>query len=768
MFSRFSEEAQKVLMNAKKEMQKLKHPYVGSEHLMLAIIKNNKEISKKLSEFGVTYNSFKNKLIEIIGVGTEENNWFLYTPLLKRVLETAILISKESSNGEVTSEQLFFAILEEGEGIAIRILNKLDVNIDDIQNFLSTKIVNKKHKSGKKKLLVDEYGVDLTEKALSNNIDPVIGRDEELKRVMEILTRRTKNNPLLVGDAGVGKTAIVEELARLITLNKVPDRLKGKRLISVSIAALVAGTKYRGEFEERITKMLKEIESDDSIILFIDEIHTLVGAGGAEGAIDAANIFKPALARGKIRLIGATTTEEYKQTIEKDKAIDRRFQMIFVLEPNKELVYEILQKLRPLYEDFHDVRVSDEILKSIINLTDKYVFDRKQPDKAIDILDEVCAKVALTVDKNSRSLELYHEKLTEIVDKKNKFIMNQDFKQASILSLEEKQLNSEINSIELKKLKNKNYKTVKLSDVAKVISLKTKVPVYEIDSGKSTFINELEKKLHKVIKGQDKAINELVKFTKRVQLGFRDNNKPASFLFVGPTGVGKTMLAKEYSNYLFGKDNFIRLDMSEYRDSTAINKIIGSSPGYVGYDDCKNKLEEIKSKPHSVILLDEIEKAHPSVLNLFLQILDEGMITDSKGNIVHFDHQIIIMTSNIGFSNSDLGFSKSNNSVKSKLREFLSSELLNRIDTVIEFEKMTKELVHEIVRLKMQAVKSKFREKNIKLSFSEQVIDDIVKLSEYEDFGARRIDKIIEDKVDTYVIDHILLGKNEISVHNIE
>ena len=768
MFSRFSEEAQKVLMNAKKEMQKLKHPYVGSEHLMLAIIKTNKEISKKLSEFGVTYNSFKNKLIEIIGVGTEENNWFLYTPLLKRVLETAILISKESSNGEVTSEQLFFAILEEGEGIAIRILNKLDVNIDDLQNFLSTKIVNKKHKNSKKKLIIDEYGVDLTERAMSNNIDPVIGRDEELKRVMEILTRRTKNNPLLVGDAGVGKTAIVEELARLISLNKVPDRLKGKRLISVSIASLVAGTKYRGEFEERITKMLKEIESDDSIILFIDEIHTLVGAGGAEGAIDAANIFKPALARGKIRLIGATTTEEYRQTIEKDKAIDRRFQMVFIEEPSVELVYEILKKLRPLYEEFHGVKVNDEILKNIITLTDKYIFDRKQPDKAIDILDEVCAKVALTVDKKSKTLELYQEKLTEIVDKKNSFIMDQDFKQASLLRLEEKQLNSKINSIELKKIKNKNYKTVKLNDVAKVISLKTKIPVYEIDSCKSTFINEFEKRLHKIIIGQDKAINELVKFTKRVQLGFRDTNKPASFLFVGPTGVGKTMLAKEYSNYLFGKDNFIRLDMSEYRDSTAINKIIGSSPGYVGYDDCKNKLEEIKNKPHSVILLDEIEKAHPAVLNLFLQILDEGKITDSRGNIVYFNHQIIIMTSNIGFSNTDLGFSKSNGSLKTKLKEFLSTELLNRIDTVIEFEKMTRGLVYDIAKSKIQIVKTKFKNKNIKLSFSDQVIDDIVKLSEYEEFGARRIDKIIEDKVDTYIIDHILLGKNEILVHNIE
>lgn len=768
MFSRFSEEAQKVLMNAKKEMQKLKHPYVGSEHLMLAIIKSNKDIGKKMNDLGVTYSNFRNKLIEIIGIGTEENNWFLYTPLLKRILETAILISKESSNGEVTSEHLLFAILEEGEGIAIRILNKLDVNIEELQSFLSTKIVNKKHKNGKKKLIVEEYGVDLTEKAINNSIDPVVGRNEELNRVMEILSRRTKNNPLLVGDAGVGKTAIVEELARLITLNKVPDKLKGKRLISVSIAALVAGTKYRGEFEERITKMLKEIEGDDSIILFIDEIHTLIGAGGAEGAIDAANIFKPALARGKIRLIGATTTDEYKQTIEKDKAIDRRFQIVLIEEPNTELVYKILYQLRPLYEKYHGVKISNQILESIIDLTDKYIFDRKQPDKAIDVLDEVCAKVALTIDKNSKTLELYQEKLTEIVDKKNNFIMNQDFEQASILRLEEKQLNSEINSIELKKMKNKNSKIVKLSDVAKVISLKSKVPIYEIDSCKSSFINDLDKHLHKLVKGQDKAINELVRFTKRVQLGFRDNKRPASFLFVGPTGVGKTMLAKEYSNFLFGIDNFIRLDMSEYRDSTSINKIIGSAPGYVGYDDCKNKLEEIKNKPHSVILLDEIEKAHPAVLNLFLQILDEGKITDSKGNIIHFNYHIIIMTSNIGFSNYDLGFSKSGTTINTKLKEFLSAELLNRIDTVIEFDKITKNLVYEIVKNKIQLVKLKFKEKGIKIHFSDQVIDDIIKLSEYEEFGARRIDKIIEDKLDTYIIDHILLGKNDITVQNIE
>ncbi len=767
MFSRFSEEAQKVLMNAKKEMQDLKHPYVGSEHLMLSLMKVSKSISKKLADLGVTYKNFKEKIMEIIGMGNEENSWFLYTPLLKRILETAILISKESSNGEVTSEQLLFSILEEGEGIAIRILNKMDVDIDELQSYFSTKIVNKK-KNGKKKLIVEEYGIDLTEKASLNQIDPVVGREDELRHMMEILCRRTKNNPLLIGDAGVGKTAIVEELARMVTQNRVPDKLKDKRIISVSIASLVAGTKYRGEFEERITKMLKEIENDNSVILFIDEIHTLVGAGGAEGAIDAANIFKPALARGKIRLIGATTTEEYKQSIEKDKAIDRRFQMIFIQEPDTDKVYEILNKLRPLYEDFHNVKVPDFILRKIIALTDKYVYVRRQPDKAIDILDEVCSKVSLTGDKSSKTLDLYHEKLTEIVDKKNKFIMDQDFKQASLLRLEEKELNSEINSIELKRMRSKGSKVVKIEDVAQVISLKTKIPIYEIDSCKTSFITKLDKQLHSNLKGQDVAIKQLVDFTKRIQLGFRDSNKPASFLFVGPTGVGKTMLAKEYSNYLFGKDNIIRLDMSEYRDSSSISKIIGSNPGYVGYDDNKNKLEEIKNKPHSVILIDEVEKAHPSVLNLFLQILDEGKITDAGGNIVRFDHNIIIMTSNVGFSKEELGFSRSTSSVKTKLKEFLSMELLNRIDQVIEFEKLKEESIKEIVKLKVQQAKNRFKERGIKLSFSDSVIQEIVNLSEYKEFGARRIDKIMEDKVDNYVIDHILLGKSVILVQNIE
>lgn len=765
MFSRFSEEAQKVLLNAKKEMQELKHPYVGTEHLLLSLISIQKDIGKKMAEYGVTYQKFKNKLVEVVGVGTEDNTWFLYTPLLKRVLETAILISKESGNGEVGCDQLLFSILEEGEGIAVRILEKLNVDIEELQEVFSVKLTAKK-KGSKKKLMVEEYGLDLTKKALNHEIDPVIGREDELLRVMEILSRRTKNNPLLIGDAGVGKTAIVEALAQQIVLNQVPDKLKNKRLISVSIASLVAGTKYRGEFEERVTKMLKEIENDDTIILFIDEIHTLMGAGGAEGAIDAANIFKPALARGKLQLIGATTIDEYKQSIEKDKAIERRFQVVVVEEPQSDKVYDILVKLKPLYEKFHHVKISDEGLRFIIQLTDKYMHDRRQPDKAIDVLDEVCAKVSLVADKDSKILHKYQEKLTELVDKKNKYILQEDFEKAGALKTEEKELSSSINTIELRRMKARGIRRVKLEDIADVVSIKAKVPIYEIHSASLKFLRQLEKQLKQKIYGQDQAVMQLVNFTKKMQLGYKDGIHPTSFLFVGPTGVGKTMLAKEYSRLLFGEDRLIRLDMSEYREAGSITKIIGSAPGYVGYDDGKNKLEEIKNKPHAVILVDEIEKAHPSVLNLFLQILDEGRITDAKGNTVHLEHNIIIMTSNIGFSAGDLGF-VSTTTVENKLQDFLSLELLNRIDQVIQFNRLTHEAIRQVVRIQMRELKEKFKAKEIKIQFTDSLVEEIIGASEYEKFGARRVSKIIEDKIDNYIIDQILLGMNSIKIEEI-
>lgn len=765
MFSNFNEEAQKVLVNSKKEMQELKHPYVGSEHLFLALLKLKNDSTKKLNEFGITYSKFREKLIELVGIGKDENTWFLYTPLLKRVMETALLISKESSKNEVTPDHLLFSILEEGEGVAVRVLNKMMVDISDIQDYFSNKLSSKK-KNGKKKLMVEEFGIDLTKKALANELDPVVGRDKELKRIMEILCRRGKNNPLLIGDAGVGKTALVEELARLIVLDKVPEKLKNKRIISVSIATLVSGTKYRGEFEERVTKMLKELESSDDIILFIDEIHTLMGAGGAEGAIDAANIFKPALARGKIHLIGATTTEEYKQTIEKDRAMDRRFQTVFVYEPDKEEVYNILEKLRPIYESYHNVKIKDEELKLIIKLSDKYINDRKQPDKAIDILDEVCAKASLIHRKSSSKLIIYKEELRNTIEEKNKCIIHQDFDSATKYKQKEKELLTRINQLELKRQNKKNIQIINQNDIATVIADKTKIPVYEVNSSCGKYMKNLEKKLYKEIIGQDEAISELIRATKRIKLGYKDTNKPYSYLFVGPTGVGKTKLALEYANYLFGKEKLIRFDMSEYRDSSSITKIIGSAPGYVGYDDGKNKLEEIRKNPHAVILLDEIEKAHPSVLNLFLQILDEGKITDSKGNVVYFNHHIIIMTSNIGFNSNSVGFVEEVSKDDSKLKEFLSLELLNRIQKVIYFKKLKYKDINIIMKNKLDYVKNKFKERNIKVHIKDAIIKEMIDLTRYEEFGARKIDQVIEDKIDDYVIDNILDGKTEIYVNS--
>lgn len=762
MFSKFSEEAQKVLLNAKKEMQELKHPYVGSEHLFLSLLKFNNDISKKLNDFGVTYNKFKDKLIELIGYGKEKNDWFLYTPLLKRVMETALLISKESTPNEVTVEHLLFAILEEGSGVAVRVLNEMEIDVSDIQEYFSSRLSNKK-KNGKKKLLVEEFGVDLTKKAMAHELDPVVGRDKEIKRIMEILCRRGKNNPLLIGDAGVGKTALIEELARLIVEDKVPSQLKNKRIISVSIATLVSGTKYRGEFEERVTKMLKELENNDNILLFIDEVHTLMGAGGAEGAIDAANIFKPALARGKIRLIGATTTNEYKQTIEKDRAMDRRFQTVFVYEPDNDAVYQILEKLKPIYESYHGVRLTDEDLKLIIRLSDKYVYDRKQPDKAIDILDEVCSKASISKHKSFSKLNIYREELTRIIDNKNKAIIKQDFQMAMDLRNKEKDIISKINQFELKKV-NKHINSINANDIALVVSQKTNIPVYEINSSSGKYIKNLSSFLRKKIIGQDDAIASLVLATKRIKLGYSDSNKPYSYLFVGPTGVGKTKLALEYSNYLFGDDKLIRLDMSEYRDSSSITKIIGSSPGYVGYDDGNNKLDIIRKNPHAVILLDEIEKAHPAVLNLFLQILDEGKITDSRGNVIHFNHHIIIMTSNIGFNKDSVGFIEEVNRDDSKLKEFLSLELLNRIQKVIYFKKLDDKDIRNIVKLKLDKVREKFKQKDIKIHIHDSMIKKVIELSRYQEFGARKIDQVIEEKIDDYVIDNILAGKKEIYV----
>lgn len=749
MFGQFTEEARKILVNAKKEMMELKHPYVGSEHLLLAILKSKNNVSNKLKNYNLDYDKFKNKVIEILGVGSKQSEWFLYTPLLKRIMENSMLDCKEKSS-EVSVESLFSNILEEGEGVAIRILLSLNVDLDKLYNEFSYKI----YKPKKKKLLLEELGTDLT-----NNIDndPVVGRDEEIKRIIEILSRKNKNNPLLIGEAGVGKTAIVEELSRMISLGDVPNNLKTKRIISLDMATLVAGTKYRGEFEERVRKILKEVEEDDNIILFIDEIHTLVGAGGAEGAIDASNIFKPALARNKLRCIGATTILEYKKFIENDKALERRFQKVNIDAPNKETVKQILFKLKPIYEKYHNVILSESIIDNIINLSDKYIFDHNQPDKSIDVLDDVCAKVSLKESNELKKYKKLNKQLQSIIKSKNDAVNSDDFKKASNLKEEEFTLMDQINNLELK-LHHKNEVT--LEDVASVINSKTKIPVYEILSEND--INKINEELKNII-GQDKAIKEVSRIAKKIKLGYKDN-KCYSFLFAGPSGVGKTELAKIFGKSLVG-ENVIRLDMSEFSEPHSVSKFVGAPPGYVGYSDNKTILEEIRNKPFSVLILDEIERANQTIINLLFQILDNGKIKDSKGVDVYFNNVIIIMTSNIGFDEINVGFNKNNDDL-TKLKEYFSIPFINRIDNIISFNRLSEDDIRKIIDLKIKQIIKKY--KNIKVKIDENVINDIVKLSNYYEFGARKIDKIVKDQLENIIIDKIIDNKKSVFIKTLD
>ena len=764
MIGNFNEEAQRILVKAKEEMQELNHPYVGTEHLVLSILKSKTNLSSRLKNYELTYDKFKKEIIKVVGTGSKKSECFLYTPLFKKVIENAIVNSKDNNNGEVTTEHLFSSLLEEGEGIAIRILIGMGIDVEELYDEFNGRLIKKNNRRNKK-LLVEDLGTNLTEKAKNNELDPVIDRENIVNRLIEILCRRTKNNPILIGKAGVGKTAIVEELARLIEKEQVPNKISNKKIISLDMASAVSGTKYRGEFEERMKKIIKELEDNDDIILFIDEIHTLVGAGGAEGAIDASNILKPALARGKIRCIGATTYDEYKKFIEKDSALDRRFQKITVNEPSLSETKDILSKLKPIYEKYHHVKIDNKIVESIIDLSEKYIYDRSRPDKCIDILDEVCSKVSIKENKQTKDIKKIKETLKKINKEKNSLIIENNIEKAYQYRKEETNLTSTLNELET------NYKLdvkeVTMEDIAIVINNKTNIPIYEILGDNSKTIKTIEDNLKKEIIGQDEAIDKLMKITKKIKLGYKDN-KVNSLLFVGASGVGKTMLSKLFANYTVGLDNFIRLDMSEYSDATSINKIIGSSPGYVGYDDNKNILEEIRNKPNAIILLDEIEKAHPLVINLLYQILDYGKIKDSKGNIIRFDNNIIIMTSNIGYNENKVGFNELNkNNIINSLKNELSVSFINRIDDIIIFNNLSEEIISKIIKNKINNIKNKYKDK-IKVLISNKVINDIVTESNYNIFGARRIDKIISNKIENNIIDAIIENKAEIKIKELE
>ena len=747
MFGKFSEEAQRVLVDAQKEMSELKHPYIGSEHLLLAILKNNQELVNKFKKYKITYKSFKEELINLVGIGDNTPDLLLYSTTLKTILENVIIESRETGD-EISVNELLLSLLNEGEGKAIRILLSLGVDINKLYSDISEKRKIKQKKS--KKLIVEELGVDLTKRAKNNELDPVIGRDIELNRVIEILSRRTKNNPLLIGEAGVGKTAIAEELARRIVSGNVPIPLKNKRIISVDMACTVAGTKYRGEFEERIKKMVKELEDNDDVIIFIDEIHTLVGAGGAEGAIDASNILKPALARGKLKLIGATTISEYKKFIEKDNALDRRFQKVFVEEPDKSNLKNILMNLKSIYEAYHGVKIEEKLIDKIIELSDRYIYDRCEPDKSIDILDEVCTKVSLKEAKEEKEIIKLSDCLTKIQKEKNNAIINQNYDKAYSLKEDEEELQSKINKLKLDYMRKEKVKKVKLKDIVEVVSSKTKIPINEISKDYITSINEIEKTLKENIIGQDEAINKLIDISKKIKLGIKDKNKSYSVLFCGSTGTGKTYLSKLFAENLVGKNNVIKLDMSEYSESISINKIIGSPAGYVGYDDNKNILEEIRNKPYSVLILDEIEKAHKSVLNFFLNILDEGNCKNSSGKTVRFDNVLIIMTSNAYVSKLLMGFNKK--TTNNSLEDFFSKEFINRIDEIVPFKKFTEEDINKIIIKEANKCYKKYNSENI---ISLDMINRIIKESNYEEYGVRKLCKAVRKEIENQIVCNI-------------
>ncbi len=751
MTDSFNEEAQEILTKAKLEMLELKHPYVGTEHLVLAILHTENELTKNLSKYNLTYESFKTEILKIIGKGTKKSDFFLHTPLLKKVIENAIIDSKDNNHGIVTINHLFSALLDVGEGIAIRIFIGMNLDLDSMYDEFTSKIYESRNNN--KKLLIEEIGTNINKKVKQKEIDPLFGRNKEITKIEEILCRRTKNNPLLIGEPGVGKTAIIEGLATLIEEKKVPNKLQNKIIISIDMASAVAGTKYRGEFEERMKKILEEIEEHDEIILFIDEIHTLIGAGGAEGAIDASNIIKPALARGKIRCIGATTKDEYKKHFEKDKALERRFQIINIEEPTIEETKDIILGIKPIYEQYHNVIISNETVDKLIFLTEKYIYNRYRPDKQIDILDEVCSKVNIT---NNKDLTLLNNKLNDIKNKKEVSIKNNDIKKAYELKIKESEYEK------LQKINNEK-KEVTITDVALVISNKLNIPIYEILKDNKKIIKEIETTLKNSIIGQEIAINELIDITKKIKLGYKEN-KCISFLFIGPSGVGKTKLATTFGN-IISKQKPLRFDMSEYADSSAISRFIGSNPGYIGYDENKYALSIIKDNPNSVIILDEIDKANPKIINLLFQILEEGKIKDSKNNIINFNNNIIIMTSNIGGYTKNIGFNDNTNSISNELIETFGIAFINRIDNIIKFNTLNKSNIKKIINIELNKLKEKYS--NITININDNVIKEIIDSSNYKELGARKIPKIIDNKIENIIIDNLIINTNKINIDSI-
>ena len=797
MFERFTEKAIKVIMLAQEEARRLGHNFVGTEQVLLGLIGEGTGVAAKtLKSMGVTLKDARAEVEKIIGRGSGFVAVEIpFTPRAKRVLELSWDEARQLGHNYIGTEHLLLGLIREGEGVAARVLENLGVDLNKIRANVVKMLGETKPQAtagsasgssssssssgGKTKTpSLDEFGRDLTLAAQELRLDPVVGRDKEIERVIQILARRTKNNPVLIGEPGVGKTAVAEGLAIRIVNAEVPDILDGKKVIQLDMGLLVAGTKYRGEFEERLKKIMDEIRQAGNIILVIDEMHTLIGAGAAEGAIDAANILKPALSRGEIQVIGATTLDEYRKYVEKDSALERRFQPVIIDEPTEEESIEILKGLKGKYEDHHKLRISDEAIVAAVKLSSKYITDRFLPDKAIDVIDEASSKVRLKVSNLSPEGKELEKELRGIIKEKEDAIRNQEFEKASQLRDDEADMKDRIREMAQKYREEHeaNKPTVTAENVAEVIATMTGIPVTKLTEGESERLLKLEETLHNRVIGQNDAVVAISRAIRRARVGLKSPNRPiGSFIFCGPTGVGKTELAKALAEAVFGsEDNMIRVDMSEFMEKHSTAKLIGSPPGYVGYDDGGHLTELIRKKPYSVVLFDEIEKAHPDVFNIMLQILDDGRLTDSKGRHVNFKNTIIIMTSNVGASmittTSKLGFSTSDDESKDKyekLKETVTEEMkkafrpefLNRIDETIVFAHLTQPEIRQIVDLMLKDLFKRLEERELTVEVTDEVKDHLAKNGYSEAYGARPLRRAIQSEIEDKLSEEMLDGR---------
>lgn len=750
MFVNFSEEVRHILKQAEKERADLNHPYVGSEHLLLSLLKNSR-LKEVFEKRGLTYNKFKNKLIDIVGIGTKKSEFILYTPLLKRILENSIIEAREDNNKNVTPEILVISILDSEDGVANSILKRLRINMDKLYYDIKSKKYNKSTR--KKKSLLDELATDLTKLAKEGRLDPVIGRDKEISRTIEILLRRKKNNPILIGPAGVGKTAIVEEIANLIAKGKCPNFLKYKRIISLNIFSLVSGTKYRGEFEEKLKNVIRELEENDDIILFIDEIHTMVGAGGAEGAIDASNILKPSLARGTIKIIGATTLDEYKKFIEPDSALSRRFQNVMVNEPNKEDVVKILMEIRPLYEKYHNIIMPKKLINELVNLTDKYLSNRYEPDRSIDILDEVCAKVSITENYLEKRLKKLNEKLNIIKKEKIKAIENNNFKLAYSLKNKENNIDNIISNLKV------NKKIVTKENILDVIKLKSNINLINIDGNRKEFYKNLEDKLNNIVIGQNNNIKTLIESLKKKEV--IKKNKCYSVFIYGKEYTGKTLLAKEFLKELVNEKSIINIDLSLYKEYHMISKLIGTTAGYLGYDNKNNIFEKIRTNPNSALIIDNYEEACLEVKNLFIKILEDGWIEDASGKMIDFSNSIIIFTSKVEEEMNSLGFDgKEKDSFDDSFRS-----IKDKVSVCIKMNNLNECMVKKIIRKRLNDIVNSYINIDVKYDDSyEKYLFDLYKEKKSLPYVLNKINNSFENKIADALINYknnVLISANK-------